>query len=389
MTESLKSVLTEQAASVAFKPPDLDAIARDNGRRVRRRRAVTALAAVAVVAVAGAAVVLSGPASRRPDAPAAPWPVTVSWALGSTIHNGDDTIEVGHEVRAFVRTSVGFVTLDSAGNVYSVTSRGVTQVGRALIVAVDGAEQRGLVSDPHGSLVGWIGVDQAGVLPRVHDQATGQTRSYGTAGTAGPGLTTFFAIDGRTAYVRVAAGVFAVDLDTGAERPLASGEPAGNFEIWSVEQGVLAFSRYHQIGNVTWLAVGRSVDDVREYGFPENTEADDGVRLSPTGAWLSYLLYEFDGSPIYDKVRAVRAQVRDAGTGEQVTLDLPPGTFGVPAVWLDDTTVQLLVIGPAPGQGNMYTCVVPSGSCDVAAELPADALEDSALVLPTGQFIRQ
>src|SRR5262245_44038597 len=113
MTESLKSLLEQQAASVAFKPPDLDAIARDNHRRVWRRRASTALAGVAVVAiVATTAVVLSTRADRPPDVVAVPRTTDgVSWAVGSTIHDGAEVIEVGHPVRAYVRTSLGFVTL--------------------------------------------------------------------------------------------------------------------------------------------------------------------------------------------------------------------------------------------------------------------------------------
>jgi hypothetical protein len=397
MTESLmslKSLLVQQAATVAFKPPDLDAIARGHHRRVRRRRAAMVLAAVAVAVVAGVAVVQlgpNGPAGRGPDVAAGPWPAgAASWALGSTIHVGDDTVDVGHDVRAYVRTSVGFVTIDSAGNVYSVTARAVTRIGRALIYASAGTDQPGLVADPGGTLAGWIGVDGSGRVLQVHDQSTGQTRAYETAGATGSGGALFFAIDDRTAYWRIEtrAGVFAVDLDTGDERQLAGGDEARTLEIWSVEDGVLAFSRNHQPDeNVTSISVGRSIDDSREFTFGEHTEAHDDVRLSPTGAFVSYLLYEFDGPPSHDKVLGIRAQVRHAVTGDLVTLDLPAGAVAVPVVWLDEHTLQVLALGPAPGQGDLYACAVPGGSCAVAADLPAAATEGNALVLPTGRFL--
>ncbi|HZN74487.1 MAG TPA: hypothetical protein VFC00_22695 [Micromonosporaceae bacterium] len=387
MTESLKSLLEQQAAAVAFKPPDLDAIARDNHRRVLRRRAVTALACAAAVAVvAGTAVVLLAPAKRPPDVLAEPRATDgVTWAVGSTIHDGDRTIEVGHPVRALVPTSVGFVTIDGGNNVFSVTNRGVTQIGQAVAVPSDGTEYVRLFSDPRGTLAGWIGVGPSSLVMQVHDQATGQTRSYEIGGAAPP---VFFAIDDRTAYWRNAPrdGVFAVDLDTGAERQLASGDQARNLEIWSVENGVLVFSRDRQPrGNLTSIRVGRSIDDAREFTFSENAEASHAVRLSPGGAWLTYLLYEFNGPPQHDDVRAFLAQVRDADTGDLIRLQLPQPSFAVPVVWLDETTLQFLVLGPQ--RANMYTCRVPEGSCDVAADLPAAAVEGSNLVLPTGGWI--
>jgi len=394
MTESLKSLLAHQAGSVAFKPPDLNAIARDNKRRIRRRRAVTVLAAAAAVAVvASAAVALSSLANRRPDV-VGPMPTgTVSWAVGSTIHNGPDTIEVGHAVRAYVRTSVGFVTVDDADNVYSVTDRGVRQIGRAAAVPKDGREFVRLFSDPHGTLAGWVGQgpsEQSGLAMLVHDQATGQTRTYEAGGSGGA---VFFAIDDRTAYWRATPDrVVAVDVDTGDERQLAGADQAGNLGILSVENGVLAFDRNHQsFGNVTSLRVGRSIDDAREFPFGENAEASNVMWLSPTGAWLSFLRYQFDGPPQHDKVLTVTAQVVDTTTGDPISLSVPPGGLAVPIIWLDDTTLQVLGVDVPPGQvaaqAHLYACSVPDGTCAVAADLPAAVLDGNALVLPTGRSV--
>jgi hypothetical protein len=308
MTESLKSLLAQQAESVAFKPPDLDAIAHGNKRRIRRRRAVTALVGVAAAAVlAGTAVVLSGVADDRPDVAAPRVPGGVSWAVGSTIHDGADTIDVGHPVRAYVRTSVGFVTLDNANNVYSVTSIGVTRIGQARAVTEDGTASTRLYSDPSGSLAGWIGQDQTGLVLTVHDQATGRTRTFETAPT---GLA-FFAIDDRTAYWRVGTrnGVFAVNVDTGEERQIA----AADIEIWSVGNAVLAFTRGYQLpGNLTSINVGRC--KVPCSGF-----------VAPV-VWL------------------------DDSTVQVLAIGMEPGRD--------------------QPRGTLLTCTVPDGSCAVAADLP-------------------
>ena len=389
MTESLKSLLAQQAAAIAFKPPDLDAIASDRKRLIRRRRAVAVLASVVVVAaVAATADVLSRPANRSPEV-AVPGPVGgVSWAAGTTIHDGDATIEVGHRVRAYVRTSVGFVTLDDANNVYSVTGQNVTPIGQAAVPARVDQDSVRLVSDPRGTLAGWVGYQNSVVTLQVHDQATGQTRTYETNGAKWSGDVAFFAIDGRTAYWRLATrdGIFAVDLDTGDERKLASGAQARDLAIWSVVHGVMAFSRDQRpFNNATSLSVGRSLDNARDFTFGENAEVDDVIRLSPTGAWVSYLLITFNGPPVQDDVIGFDTQIRDTVTGELVTLNLPtPGSF--PVVWLEDTTLQVMGFDPATG-AHMYACSVPDGSCVVAADLTPAEMDGNNMVWPGGVWI--
>jgi hypothetical protein len=90
--------------------------------------------------------------------------------------------------------------------VYSITDQGVTQIGQAAPAPRDGREYVRLVSDARGTLAGWIAAEQSGLVLRVHDQATGQTRAYDTDGASLPAGAVFFAIDGRTAYWRIAHG---------------------------------------------------------------------------------------------------------------------------------------------------------------------------------------
>ena len=86
MSESLKTMLHQQATSVAFRPPDLEAIAHTGGRRIRRRRAATVVAAVSavmVVVVGGVVALRNAPGGGPPvTLPAGPWPSdSVTWAL--------------------------------------------------------------------------------------------------------------------------------------------------------------------------------------------------------------------------------------------------------------------------------------------------------------------
>ena len=80
MSESLKTLLHEQATSVAFKPPDLPFITRTGTRRIWRRRAVTTVAVMGVVV----AIVVAGAAPCVPPPPCFPlsWPADhIGWRL--------------------------------------------------------------------------------------------------------------------------------------------------------------------------------------------------------------------------------------------------------------------------------------------------------------------
>src|SRR5262245_64788384 len=183
MTGSLKTLLHDQATVVTFRPPDLGAIKYAGDRRIRRRRAMAALAgAVAVTLIGGTVGILS--AKGDPPPVVSPWPANaVTWAIGSTIHVGSETIDVGHTVRAYAPTAAGFATIDDADNVYSVSGDGVRQIGRSTTAppfdSDAGDDQARLVTDPHGTYIGWVGEDEFGwTVFQTYDLATGRLRSY-------------------------------------------------------------------------------------------------------------------------------------------------------------------------------------------------------------------
>ena len=274
-------------------------------RQVRRRRALATLAGVAAFAlVGGGAIVLGnrgeedgGSVMTSGDGSG----VAVSWAVGSTIHVGDATIEVGHTIRAYVRTSVGFVVLDDVDDVWSVTEDGVTRIGRMTSPRPDNLDQQLLASDPGGSLVGWIAEDPSGeLIAMAYDQETGESRPFPVPGARPANGSVFFAIDDRTGYWRTPTGVVAVDLDTGHERQVVrlTDERVYDFEVYSVENGVMAFSPLHD----EVILAGQSVEGARQLLDFRNRPAEgltDPVRLSPTGAWLSLGVAEVDLSLIH------------------------------------------------------------------------------------------
>jgi dipeptidyl aminopeptidase/acylaminoacyl peptidase len=412
MSNSLRTLLHDRATSVAFKPPDTATIARAGGRRIRRRRAFATLATVAGVALAGSGVALvvgGGPAARPPVVPATPWPLdAVSWSIDDTIYVGaTETIDVGHLVYSYVRTSVGFATVDDADNVYSVTELGVTNIGRLTPTEPDNRDQQRIVSDPAGSLVGWVAEDTPGLLAlHVHDQATGETRTYPIPDARPPDDAVFYAIDDRTGYFRMTTGLYALDLETGSQRELLASEDLAirdmiyDYEIYSVESGVLAFSPN---SDQTILA-GRSMAEAIELYEPgdavaglqvlgqESNGMSDPVRLSPDAAWLSFGVLELDQSseevdapPVFSRMIPV---VFDVATGQQVTLTIPNDpTFAFPGVWLDDTTLQVVSFTvdleqpQIPTSLVFYECSLLGAMCQVVnAEPPPN---DIAVIVPS------
>ena len=162
-----------------------------------------------------------------------------------------------------------------------------------------------------------------------------------------------------------------------------------DFEVYSVENGVMAFSP--QSDEV--ILAGRSVEGARELLDFRNRPSEgttDPVRLSPTGAWLSLGVAEVaTAAGETSTIDRITPEVYDVATGERVTLDQPAGSLAIPGVWLDDDTVQVLVIHGAIGRlltvqdAAIHTCTVPSGSCVVAADL--GAVDLSSVVLPDGR----
>ena len=375
MNESLRQLMHQQATSVAFKPSDLETIVHAGGRRVRRRRAMATLAtlaAVTTVALAGGAVAVL----TRPDSgpPAGPWaPDAVSWSVGTTIHVGPtDTVEAGQEVVAFVRTAAGFVALDDSDAVYSVTADGVDRLGQVTDSRPDNLDQQRLVVNAGGTLVGWVdeSVSPGGLALHLYDLTSGTTRDFPATQDA-----QFFAIDGRTAYWRTDGKVYAVDIDTGERRvlldraDLAIPDEIYSFEIYSVAQAVMAFSPN---SDGTVLVGRRSIEDARRvHDFSKVRETSgltDPVRLSPTGAWLSFGVYEAleTGELEAPGNARVTPAVFDTVTGEQIKLKIPGDpAYAFPSVWLGDTTLQLWTWDGV--QATFHRCTLPAASCVAVA----------------------
>jgi len=373
MSEYLRTALAERATGVDFRPPDLSAIRHAGGGRVRRRHAAAAFVSSGAVALVAGLVAVLAVSRGAPHAPvASPWPLSaVTWAYGSTIHVGEEQVPVGRTVAAFVRTGAGFAVIDDSNDIYSVTAAGVARIGRlpqAPSPGNSGFHPR-VVADPRGTLIGWVGEDQRGALTlQTYDQATGQGRSYSTEGALSADHASFDAIDGRTGYWRTPAGQYLVDLDTGAKRLMD--RSVGNLGIYSAAQGMLAFRGTSGESGVDAIYAGRSLDSgmrLERFGLVAYLNGlVQSVQVSPTGDWVSLGVAHYvplGGNGFGGG--STTADVYDAITGEQRMFDVPGQ--GVPLVWLDDVTLQ--VLSDTDDDLSLYRCTVTDGSCRLAVDL--------------------
>lgn len=355
MTELLKDMMNDRAGSL--DAPDLDVLGmvREGNRRVRRRRGAVLGAGVAAAVVAAIAVprmLTDDPDAARDlvaaSAFATPQP---AWAIGSTVHVGDESFDVGHGVSELFVTTAGIVFADDSSTVYASDGTGSTAVGE-----MDPAYGR-MVGD--GSRAGWIDhPDGSAPVFTVYDQATGETEQV-AYDTAGEGATEYhpslFAIDGDDVYLRDARGVIRWDLASGEQTLL--GRPQGA-EIQDVKSGVIAHT----------LPEG---DDVKfyagtDFGTGGPLDVIQNGALNPSGTRLLGLGVGDD------------AVIVDTATGAMTSPETPGYIEPSLYAWVDDDTyVATATKATGTTDQDLLTCDI-GGGCTVVV---SDFAEESDSVV--------
>jgi hypothetical protein len=352
MTETLRDMMTERVERAPEPRIDIDQVVRSGRHRVWRHRALGGAAACAVIA---AAVLVAPALHQTSDDPGISGTGAfevrkVTYAQGSTIHYGDRTISVPHEVRSFVQTDDGFVFAGADDTIYFTNGDDTEAIGHA------GAFTR-LAADDSGSYVAWVEIDK-GETPEtvVYDTGTGAEVLRTSEGN-GPGRGYYSdydepstdALDGETVYVHNAEGFVTVDIPTGRTSVLFSPDDPRTLD--DAAGGMIGL-----VDPRGTLAV-RSGADGADQTFPGYAYA----QLSPSGT------------------RAFTSRVSD---DKRAILDLPSGDDVTPtwgdyryvflSQWIDDDT--LVAYGPkGRGLDDVLRCSIASGNCVVAVPSVRDA----------------
>ncbi|WP_205474520.1 hypothetical protein [Nocardioides sp. SYSU D00038] len=361
MTETLKSLLHDDADGVDFAAPDLDAITRTGDRRRRTRRGFALLGTAALVAATAGGVVLAtgdDGGDRRTPVATDPLPTDqVTWVTGDRLHTPTSSVDLGHEVRSYVRTSAGFAFVATGGAVFSFVDGTITEVGST------SAKAARLVGDTDGSRVGWVDASDGAPVFVVHDLATGETRTLEGETSAGMGELAdeddpayFAALDGDDAWWRDARGLVRTDLGSG-EATVVDADQSNGFGLLAVEDGLTVTDG----GDAGTRVGGLTLPQV--YG--------SAGALSPDGTWVS--------------VDADEPSVFATADGTRVSFDLPG--FATGYEFLDDETVVMIAQARESDPVQLLTCVVPAGTCTVAVpDLGSwDDLSAAGLALPVGE----
>jgi hypothetical protein len=352
MTDKLQTLMREQADSVDFAAPDLDAMFRTGDRRVRQRR----IGAVAGVAAAAAGLVLLVPGlspddrAVQPAGPAAPDAAPLSWVDGSTLHEGGQAFDLGFRPVAYVRSGVGYVFSDHEGRVWSWVAGEAKAVGRTEPTAPR------LVADDESDLAGWFDPTEGSYA--VLDQ---QPNGSVVAHQAPPRSRAddFAALDAGTAYWTGPDGPLLLDLASGDT--LGVDGIAADGDLGDLEEGRLATPDGQ--GVVIRTTDGRVLRELADVYSDYGSLSQDGR---------------------YYTSDADQPEVHDVETGAKVSLDLAGRGFATGYEWLGPRTLAVLAAEHDAAVAELLVCQVPSGDCDARAELGTVDEMAGRLLLPVG-----
>lgn len=364
MTGQLRTSLHEHADALHALDLDLDTIVRDGDRRLRRRRlAVVGGVAVALVAAAG----ITALAWDRPSSTVAPaddgTTRPLSYAVGSVIHSGTDTIDVGVRVDSFVPTADGFVISDPQGQVYAERDGELQKIGQLA------SRRTRLVADDSGDHVAWW--DGAHFQLWSASRPAGATVTDSIDAMTGAGATpSVRAVTGNAIWLGDARGTVVGKMGPGGTALTPVGSLPDPESVQDAAAGRLLV-RVDEPGGTS----GMAVRDLTEMGSldhgPVVTDVYSGD-LAPDGRhWLT------DSGDV--------ARVYDSVTGAGSDLPHPGFQFAAPYTWLDDDTLAMLALSKAtndPAQPiSLLTCHVSTDQCTVAAR---DIGTAGQIALPVG-----
>ncbi|HET6651551.1 MAG TPA: hypothetical protein VFH10_02850 [Nocardioides sp.] len=373
MTGLLTRVMHDHADAAAAEV-DVDEIISEGDRRVRRQRVrhglVAAVLAGAVVAGASSVPLLVG-GSHDPTAGGLSFRHrAATYAVGSSVHVGGHTFDVGRPVASLVQTDGGIVYTTRDGRVWHYDGVTTVEIGRA--------EGHRLRADDQGSLVAWVETAEDGhpqyvvhstmrraELARLDDDAAGPARAAGDLGTE------VFAVDDGSVYLRRDGDLVRYDVPSDTEAALAGAEPGTAAEIVDVAYGALAYTvDGTRPGNRRpGIAVGQRPDpegvalaaagtgalspDGRllaadEHGTMAIYAADDGLDVTPTvDGYRDVVAYDWVGDDMAT-VLAVSDRRGARVTGDVLTCDVSDDACSVVSSFRDVAATDIVTAGGDP-----------------------------------------
>ena len=383
MTGQLRSTLEDRAADLEPWEVDLTSVVRAGDRRLRRRRTAIIGGATALALAVG----LGSLAYARRSTSVAPAPADqdakpLEYAVGSVIHTGADTIDVGAKVVSFVPTHWGFVFSTPDHRLHQVRNGKVEPV-----TTFDGhpsqiAGSTPLVTGDDGLLTAWWDGKRIQSWPGYRDgdgmvDAFDKTNSFNAAKSwpsADPpriqavsdGHLWFW--DGHDPWI---AEVRPMTTTAGWKdtNPPGSGivvDAAGDKVLVHTADGMaVTTANLLTVANQDGWKPGGDLAGLTTQvpGVTNGDLAPDGKHWFARGA---------DGVAVFD-----------SASGHRQDLDHPGFAVAEPYQWRDNDTIAAYGLRTADGRTvSLLTCRVSTGTCAVTA---SDIGELRNVALPDGQ----
>jgi hypothetical protein len=358
MTGQLRTTMQTRAEALGQPELDLDAIVRDGSRRVRRRRTVLAggVAGTLAVVAGAAALTFGGHSGSRAVQPADNQPKPLTYAVGSVIHDGDTTIDVGMPIESMVQTARGFVFSDLHQNVYEERSGGVTRIGQLA------SSRSRIVTADDGQVTTWFDGSIIQAWPLTYGVGVNHTLDVADSWSKDDPPQVEAITDGQAWFW------------DGQKTRVSEVAPSPGSAQWTDPD--LQLSDTVQDGGggklLVRVAGGMAVTDANL--MPHTVESIGGWNpgtdlsgpaqvanlstgdLAPDGQhWFSHDNDEF--------------AVFDSATGQRQEPAHPGFAFAAPYQWLGDDTIAVLATKSGSGdpQISLLTCRVSSNDCQVTA----------------------
>lgn len=363
MTGQLRTTLHHRAEQLDTWQADLDAIVRAGDRRIRRRRTALVGGLAGVIAVAGGVTALVNRDHSMQVQPAGQDAKPLTYAVGSVIHTGSGTVDVGAKVESMVQTKWGFVYTTPDHSVFSEQDGNVHQIGQIpaggrLLESDDGWVTAWW--DGH-VIQTWPGYAHGDGTKVAFDRTSPRGPSSGWPSGSPPrieavsdGHVWFF--DGTDAYISESW-----PLTTHAEwkdvNPPGSGtvvDAAGDRILVKTADGMTVTTANLLPESLDKRAGWQPGGDLT--GLTTQVKNLDHGDLAPDGKhWFTDENDEF--------------AVFDSATGQRQDPAHPGYAFAAPYQWLDGDTMAVIALTGTSGDDpvSLLTCHVSTNDCQVTA----------------------
>lgn len=374
MTGQLRTTLHTRADDLAAWDVDLDAIVRDGGRRVRRRRTALAGGLAGVLVVAGGIAAFAEHTHRTTPQPADDNAKPLTYAVGSVIHSGSTQVDVGVKVESLVAAKDGLFYSGPDRTVY------VWRHGHAQALGhLDDSSTRLFVSDDGVNVVWWDGkeiVAWPGLRRPVETFQGPQPRYW------------------NSLHVVQAISDERMWFWDGHRTWTANVLPSPSSAVWPDKAFTSAASVQDAAGDRVLVRIGDGLAVARDNLYPLDVHQLSGWRpgsdlSTATGRVRGVSSGDLapDGKHWFSEDRG-QFTVYDSATGAARAFTHPGGyPSATPYEWLGNDTIAAVALYP-PVDGwilqpvNFLICHVSTGTCAVAEK---DAGTEGNLVLSDGK----